>query len=127
MSATRPNRTLTRHQRDTLYQEAVSAMDTGVIELLLRRDQGEGAREAADSARLWMQLLDDLGWERDDPRDRFPLTVPDDELLPVIRRVVEQIDAELAAVARGDADGDLEPIVDEDLDLRLVCAGLLET
>jgi hypothetical protein len=131
MSTTDPNRgarILTREQRDALYKSWVMAMDAGSIDMQFVHGGGRGARETADNARLWMRLLDDLGWERDDERDSFPITMPDEQLLPLIRRELEEIDAELRQVAEGEvrSEEDGRWIADQDLDARSACCVVLE-
>jgi hypothetical protein len=64
-----------------LYQDSM-LMLTGIdgITGFLKHGFADKARAAADEARKVMRLLDDLGWDRMDPRDSYALTMDDEAL-----------------------------------------------
>lgn len=80
---------VTRAQRDVLWQDVVEwvldARDFKDVSRTLLRGDGEQTREVAVDFRRAMRLLDDLGWDRVDPRDRYELTMPPDELASFLR------------------------------------------
>lgn len=78
--------TIDRSQRAVLYTALVR--DLARVGTLAVHARGASARDdcaahIADAARL----LDDLGWDPDDPRASFPLTVPARTLTAIVRRI----------------------------------------
>ena len=78
-------RTLTREQRDLLWQEAVYDCEPdGDF------DQGrEVLLEAAQTIRDTVRLYDDLGWNEQDGREVYTLTMPDDQLERILGRLTK--------------------------------------
>jgi hypothetical protein len=72
-----------RQQRDVLWEDAECALTGAASDLHVlteRADEGDlHIRARLDTA---MHLLDDLGWQRDDPRERFYLTLSVERLRP---------------------------------------------
>jgi hypothetical protein len=137
-------RTLNRDERDVLYRDAdlaLSALDD--VHNQIRNFGGEGAQETADGCRPYMRLLDDIGWERVDSRETYRLTMPDDELEPFMRYLLERAEGAFRDSVDGAFDRsrwhpmsdekweehcvDMRQQIDEDLDLRLACSAVLGT
>ena len=80
--------TINRSERDAIYQEVLTDL-TGVgdIDIALRNDDYETARRYRRRFEDDMRLLDDLGWEPDQDRDEFELTMPPDGLARVLERL----------------------------------------
>jgi hypothetical protein len=123
---------LGRAERDLLRRAAVRDLGAlGDIELALRLDDGATARELRDEFVPVLALLDDLGWEEQDPRETFPVTLEPAALRACARRWLDEVDGSLVATSGALADGAArwEPAVraevDEDLDLRGACVALL--
>ena len=133
-------RTISREQRDALYSELLldlSGIDD--IDMLLSTGRGKAAHEMAGGMREAMRLLDDLGWERIDPRETYELTMPDDDLERLMLRYRERLEADLAwraqELRRGRPDAeqeaaecrdDMRRSIDEALDVRSACLAVLE-
>lgn len=103
--------TITRDQREALWERLIIDL-TGIgdISLALHEEQWAKARALRMRFEADMRLLDDLGWARHDPGERFELTIPPDELKATIERL--GIDA-LRAVVR--------PLLERDVDHELRC------
>ena len=133
-------RAISREQRDALYSELLldlSGIDD--IDMLLSTGRGKAAQEMAGGMREAMRLLDDLGWDRIDPRETYELTMPDDDLERLILRYRERLEADLAwraqELRRGRPDAEQEAAewrddvrcsIDEALDVRSACLAVLE-
>ncbi|MEX1142887.1 MAG: hypothetical protein WD993_06410 [Thermoleophilaceae bacterium] len=79
---------LNRRQRDAIYGELVSDLSgTGDIRINLDNEDYEAARRHRRRYEEDMRLLDDLGWEPDQDRDEFEITMDHDDLARVLRRV----------------------------------------
>jgi len=82
--------TITRDQREALYQEVMTDL-TSARDIVLFLEDGDydKAREYRQRFEGSVRLLDDIGWEPDDDRDEFPLTMPGHELARLMRRINE--------------------------------------
>jgi len=69
---------ITREQRDVLWENAAHEIDGGGEDLVNTPGRGNLHDYLRIRRRfaVAMWTLDDLGWLRDDPRDRFYLTLP---------------------------------------------------
>lgn len=74
--------TITRAQRDALYQEMLTDL-TAVGDIYLALNNGDGTQ----ARRLWqrfdpeLRLLDQLGWNPVESFDRFEIVLPDEVLV----------------------------------------------
>lgn len=80
---------LTREERDAVRNEILTSL-TEVSDFITYLDHGEiaKARRVSDKFHEYVALLDDLGWDADDARESFEVTVPAEELarlLPTLR------------------------------------------
>ena len=131
---------LTREQRDTLRSTALLELSAiGDIPRMLRFGNAEGAQRLRRRLEGIMLLLDDLGWEGLDERERFELTMPREQLEPLLRRFDQEAERaledgrrELEAVPdRSDPEPSqtlraIRGQLDEDLDVRSACGFALE-
>lgn len=131
---------LTRQQRDVLRSTVLLELSSiGDIPRMLEFGKPEGAQRLRRRLEEVMLLLDDLGWEELDEREWFGLTMPRDQLEPLLRRfdheaerALEDGRRELATVPDPrdpDPSQTLRAIrgeIDEDLDVRSTCALALE-
>lgn len=70
--------TITRAQRDALRAEAIAELgEIDTIYLALSNDDFALARRQRGHFEPFMRLLDDLGWELDDARTSFEITMPE--------------------------------------------------
>lgn len=95
-----PSTTITigREQRQTLHRLVTQHM-SGIGDVYMMIEAGDfataeryGLEHGED-----LRMLDDLGWDPDDARDSYPLTLPPDELIEALKRL------------RQDAEGGLNP------------------
>jgi len=91
--------TINREQRDGLYELIRNHLGSvGDLWDALERD-----KDFAKAARLGLEfsedfeLLEDIGWDEDEGRERFDLTMPVHDLMEVLRR----LHAEAATVLAG--------------------------
>ena len=97
-----------RQQRDALHRTAHTYL-TGVgdIELALRTDPYEARKLAETFARFFI-LLDDLGWDHDDPRDSFEIRMNREALRQLASHCEQHVRDGLPCV-----NGDLDDALDE--------------
>jgi hypothetical protein len=115
---------ITREQRDVLWDDAAATMDGSGHDLLNTPKQSslEGDLVIRRRIATAMWLLDDLGWLRGDPRDRFYLTVPTTEL----RWWLSELD-EYALAELGDGSAALaDPVKEFHYDIELAGVPLEE-
>lgn len=137
--------TLDRTQRDALHAACLLDL-TGVDEVELYVREGDFEEASALIARITgtAALLDDLGWDPETSRERFPLHGDAERLRAVVARLRHQAEDSLRdqaawitadAGAGTDSSGEhgggcwieeVQRSVDEDLDTRLVCDRVLE-
>jgi len=88
--------TINSSERDAIYQEVLTDL-TGVgdIDIALRNEDYDAARRYRRRFEDDMRLLDDLGWEPEQDRDEFELTMPPDGLARVLERLNESAGATL--------------------------------
>lgn len=77
------HRTLTREQRDQLWEQARYDFEPSTEFELGREEILEAVQTIEDTIRLY----DDLGWEEVDPRTSYTLTMPDEQLERIIGRL----------------------------------------
>jgi hypothetical protein len=98
--------TITRPQREVLWENIVTDLNAiGDIYVALHDEQWAKARALRMRFEADWRLLDDIGWARHDPGERFELTIPREELKATIERL--QADAE-RFVIRPLLEGDVE-------------------
>lgn len=77
-----------RRDRDALYDGLLSdPTAVGDIYKNLSNDKPIEARRLRRRFEVEMRLLDDLGWEGNPDQERFELTMPGQELRPLIERI----------------------------------------
>ena len=132
---------LDRRERDVLYRAVkLDLSGIGDISLMLSVWRGEAARELRDQYVADMRLLDDLSWDRLDPRKSYELTMPRDQLERTIRRhhelavgslegqadfLRESRDPETTEEEWADFRAQAKRCADDDLDLMAVCEAVL--
>ena len=86
--------TINREQRDSMYQEVVLDLN-GLTDLWTEFNDGnfDRARELRQRFVLDMRFLDDLGWEPEQDRDEFELTMDGVDLAAVVSHLIEQTGA----------------------------------
>jgi hypothetical protein len=98
--------TITREQREVLWENVVTDLNgIGDIYVALHNEQWAKARALRMRFEADMRLLDDIGWARHDPGQRFELTIPLDELKATLERLCA--DAE-RFIVRPLLEGDVE-------------------
>ncbi len=117
-----------RNGRATLHQLIVQRL-TGITDsgLMIRHGDFEAAERYANEFAADVRLLNDLGWDPDDRREIFAITVPKDELAETLWRL--RVSAEEGL----DEPEDVRRGRDEDADLltqytraRDFCAELIQ-
>jgi hypothetical protein len=79
---------LNREQRDAIYGElALDLSGTGDIRISVDGEDYDAARRLRRRYEDDMRLLDDLGWEPEQDRDEFEITMDHDDLARVLRRL----------------------------------------
>lgn len=79
---------LNRQQRDAIYGELVLDLSgTGDIRISLDGGDYEAAKQPRQRFEEDMRLLDDLGWEPEQDRDEFEVTMDYDDVARVLHRV----------------------------------------
>src|ERR1700754_1815667 len=83
-----PTKAIRREQRDALYREVVLDL-TDIGSIVVAIDDGDYAlaRKLRTRYETHLRLLDDIGWNPDDPGAEFELTMPDTELAAVMLRL----------------------------------------
>jgi hypothetical protein len=93
---TSPSRTdrLTRKQRDVVYARVADDLDTVGADLNSAGSSGDlgSATKHIGRLRALLQLLDEIGWARDDSRDTFEVSI-DDEVVHLLTDWRDSIDA----------------------------------
>jgi hypothetical protein len=78
---------LNREQRDAIYGElALDLSGTGDIRISVDGEDYDAARRLRRRYEDDMRLLDDLGWEPEQDRDEFEITMDHDDLSTLGRR-----------------------------------------
>jgi hypothetical protein len=103
--------TLSREERDTLYLGALQQ---------LRLVSGHTWPEEL------LRLLDDLGWEPDDARNRFGLTLGRRELASLLDHMAEVCETTLRDVATSGEVASHHDVADDALDRLSLCRRLLD-
>ena len=88
--------TINREQRDAIYEEVLTDL-SGVGDIWIAID-GEDYDKAQEYRRRFeqdMRLLDDLGWDRDEDRQEFTLSMSAANLADAIRHLNRNASAEL--------------------------------
>ncbi len=86
--------TINRDQRDAMYQEVVLDLN-GLTDLWTEFSGGnyDRAKELRQRFVFDMRLLDDLGWEPEQDREEFDLTMDGVDLAWVVSHLIEQTGA----------------------------------
>jgi hypothetical protein len=72
-------------ERRDLYEESVFELrGLSDIKLMLNADRPDEARRFGRRFQLVLRLLDDLGWDHSDARERYPLTMDPPDLREVL-------------------------------------------
>jgi hypothetical protein len=92
---------LSREQRDAIYAEVTLDLDgVGDLAIAMKKADYATARRYRQRFEDDMRLLDDLGWEPEQNRDEFELTMPTADLARVIgyfnRLLGSSVEAHLA-------------------------------
>jgi hypothetical protein len=78
--------TIDRERRDAIYEELLTELSgSGDVWTQLRTGKYEEARRTRRRLEDAMRLLDDLGWEPDQDRETFDLTMPQADLARALR------------------------------------------
>ncbi len=133
---------LNREQRDTLrFAALLDLSDVGSISRLLEKGKAAEAERRRSRFEEDMRLLDDLGWEELDDRRRFPLTMPEEQLEAVLRRLLGPAEEGLDCLGRElkvgrhpwqtaddyqHSTAAIRNEIDEELDVRSACVSTLE-
>ena len=93
--------TINREQRDAIYAEVTLDLDgIGDLAIAMNKADYATARRYRERFEDDMRLLDDLGWEPEQNRDEFELTMPTADLARVIgyfnRMLGSAVEAHLA-------------------------------
>jgi hypothetical protein len=89
---------ITKDQRDALYEQVrnhLAAVGDLWLALGARKDYATAERLAIEFGEDF-RLLADLGWSREDRRERVALTMPPHDLMEVIRRLRDEAQGGLA-------------------------------
>lgn len=98
--------TITRAQRDALYEEMLGDL-TGVGDVYLALNNGE----TEEARHLWrrfepeLRLLDAIGWAPVEPRERFAIDLPQDTLVRALGRLQERAEQTIGAHLAEPKDG----------------------
>lgn len=77
--------TITRAQRDALHEEVMTDLTAvGDVYHLLSQGDSDAARSMWRHFDAEFRLLDEIGWEREDGRERFVIDLPADALVTVL-------------------------------------------
>ncbi len=77
-----------RQAREAIYEEVVNHLSgLGDVHINLRQGDYAAAKRLRREFEEDLRLLDDLGWAKDERAESFELTMPNDELARVIRRL----------------------------------------
>jgi len=80
--------TINRPYRDALYDGLMTDLTAhDDIFTCLRNDETANAKRLHRRFKAELRLLDDLGWEREPEAESFELTMPPQQLRPIIERV----------------------------------------
>lgn len=93
--------TIDRRHRQAIYELLVCDLSgVGDIYLALREPDADYARQLRARFEQDMRLLDDLGWHGAVAREAFAITMPEQQLTQLLRRLHDGTGAELAAFLR---------------------------
>lgn len=105
--------TLTSYQRDHVWREARLEFDFQLAEDSSREEILTGITRLQD----FVRLFDDLGWERNDDRLSYPLTMPGDQRQRIAGYLEETAANLLYDETTGPFAGSWPQYVDQDLEL----------
>jgi hypothetical protein len=90
--------TITRGQRDALYEEMLSDVTrAGDIYVALGKGDGEEARRLWRRFEAELRLLDEIGWSPVEPLERFAIQIPQDLLVRALGHLQERASMTSAA------------------------------
>jgi hypothetical protein len=119
---------ITNQQRDPIYEQLrrhlANIDDLRVFADADPEEAGRRALQYADDFRLF----EDLGWDRDDPRDSIRLTMPPIDLRRALMRLQAEAEGELTSSAGAEREEKAEhaEIREESVSAREACADLLD-
>lgn len=123
-----PRFTITAGQRDPVYGQLRRHL-TGIddVRILVDADPDHAARIAHDYGDDF-RLLEDLGWDREDPRELIRLTMPPVDLRRTLMRLQAEAEGQLTATAQEEREEKAERVQvrEESVSAREACQGLLD-
>ena len=123
-----PRITITRRQRESIYEQLRRRLTTiDAIRVFADEDPEEAGRLALQYADDF-RLFEDVGWDRDDPRDSIRLTMPPADLRRVLMRLQAEAEGALATTSdeeREERESRAETR-EESIAAREACRGLLD-
>jgi hypothetical protein len=133
--------TFTREQRDAVRADLLLDLtEIRAVHRLLSVGKFVEAQRCRQRFEEDMRLLDDLGWEEIDERERFELTMAPEQLAAVLRRLLERAGEDLDCARRelgverhpwqkaadhAEQRAAIRREIDEDLDVRSACVAAL--
>lgn len=123
-----PRFTITARQREPIYNQLrhhLTAIDD--IRILAEGDPQEAARLALQYADDF-RLLEDLGWDREDPRDSIRLTMAPVDLRRALMRLQAEAEGKLASTTEEEREEREEraQIREESVAAREACRSVLD-
>ena len=125
----RPTLQIVASQRDALYEQVrnhLGALNDVWIALECKKDYATAERLAIEFGEDF-RLMEDLGWDPMDGRDRVELTMPPHDLMEIARRLREEAKGGLsdAAAERRDTE-EIEKSIENFESARDCCEEILE-
>lgn len=120
-----PRLTISRRQREPIYGQLRRHLTTiDDIRVFADGDPEEAGRLALNYADDF-RLFEDVGWDRDDPRDSIRLTMPPTDLRRVLMRLQAEAEGALATTAAEEREARAETR-EERIAAREACHDLLD-
>lgn len=123
-----PRFTITARQRTPIYGQLRRHL-TGIDEVrVLADDDPDHAARIANDYGDDFRLLEDLGWDREDPRELIRLTMPPVDLRRTLMRLQAEAESELTATAEEEREEKAERVEvrEESISAQKACQGLLD-
>lgn len=117
-------RVIGRDERDALYHAIRRDLRyLGYLAEALTDPRPTVAAMLASRYRAQLRLLDDLGWEPQDPRAQFELTLPEPDLARAMLRLLNGV--VLAALDRGEGGAADHAVVERDRLAAAICRAVV--